>query len=131
MVPCLALASRFPPAGDNNDDRDHVDNGSGDDDSHDETLMLSRGIYILSSFMASQTPTQISDFVAADSDDRNAKKSEIIMMIIMMMHSRASLQLAGGIHRAGSLGRRGTLCQPCPRSLGTAARQWHQTVKKD
>ena len=73
-VPCLVLAFRFPPAGDNNDDRDHVDNGSGDDDSHDETLMLSRGIYILSSFMASQTPTQISDFVAADSDDRNAKK---------------------------------------------------------
>ena len=72
------------------------------------------------------------------------KKSEIIMMImmvimmmimmmmiIMMMHSRASLQRAGGIHRVGSLGRRGTLCQPCPRSLGTAARQWHQTVRQD
>ena len=82
-APCLALASRFPPTGEDDDDRDHVDNGSGDDDSHDETLMLSRGIYILSNFMASQTPTQISDFVAADSDDRNAKKSEIIMMIII------------------------------------------------
>ena len=51
-------------------------------------------------------------------------------MIMMMMHSRASRQLAGGIHRAGSRGRRGTLCQPCPRSLGTAVQQWHQTVKK-
>ena len=44
----------------------------------------------------------------------------MMIIIIMMMYSRASLQLAGGIHRAGSLGRRGTLCQPCPRSLGTA-----------
>ena len=74
-APCLALASRFPPAGE--DDSDNVDNGSGDDHSHDETLMLSRGIYILFNFMASQTPTQISDFVAADSDDRNAKKKKV------------------------------------------------------
>ena len=89
LVPCLALASRFPPAGE--DDSDHVDNSSGDDDSHDETLMLSRGIYILSNFMASQTSTQISDFVVAESDDRNAKKSEIIMMIIIT-HAHLALK---------------------------------------
>ena len=53
LVPCLALASRFPPAGDDDDDRDHVDSGNGEDDYHDEILMLSRGVYILSNFMSS------------------------------------------------------------------------------
>ena len=42
-APCLALAFRFPPAGDNDDDRDHVDNGIDEDDYHDETLMLLKG----------------------------------------------------------------------------------------
>ena len=67
LVPCLALASRFPPAGDDDDDRDHVDNGSGDDDSHDEILMLLGASTFFPTFC--QAPTQISDFVAADSDD--------------------------------------------------------------
>ena len=61
LAPCLVLASRFPPADDN--DRNHVDNGSDEDDYHDESLMLLRGIYILSNYMAGH-----------DHDIRNAKK---------------------------------------------------------